>query len=274
MRIAVVRNPKKPEIEPYLRALASELQEEGHAVTDLASIEDASSSLEEIVDADLLLVLGGDGTTLKAVSLLAQLIEREAKLIPLVTVDFGRRGFLSSCSPENARRIIDEAARGRGTRVPRRLGKALFPSGRTYHFLNEVSFLRFPDSTPLHARVFVPGRELNVRSDGLVVSTETGSSAYARSAGGPLLCGVANALVVAWVAPVAYVPPLVAGCVEDDVVIVFEGGRGQAAVDGAALPEGAEGEVHVTLSEHDVIFLVDEEHYLTKLHIEGDRGCD
>jgi NAD+ kinase len=274
MRIAVVRNPKKPEIEPYLRTLASELQEEGHLVVDLASIEDDSSSLEEIVDANLLLVLGGDGTTLKAVSLLTQLIERGEELIPLVTVDFGSRGFLSSCAPENARRIIDGAARGQATSIPRRLGKALFPSGRTYYFLNEVSFLRFPDSTPLHVRVRVPGRELNVKSDGIIVSTETGSSAYARSAGGPVLCGVANALVIAWVAPIAYVPPLVSGCAEDDVVIVFEEGRGQAAVDGAALPEGAAGEVHVALSEHDVIFLVDEEHYLTKLHIEGVRGCD
>lgn len=275
MRIAIVRNLRKPEIEPFLADVRARLEREGHETRDLAALSEATDARAALEGTDLVLVLGGDGTTLKAASLVAGLLSRGLPAPPLVAVDFGRRGFLSSCDPDTAFETIERAARGEAHLVLRRLGRVRFESSGAEHlFLNETSLLRLPESPPLTIEVSMPGRVVRTRADGLVVATETGSSAYARSVGGPLVCGLAGALVVAFIAPVTHVPPFVVDGERCPVRVDVLAGEGRAARDGTPVAGPATGRIVVSASEFAVRFLVDEQHYVAKMQLEGDAAGD
>lgn len=159
----------------------------------------------------LVIALGGDGTILKAVHALGDV---EA---PILGVNFGRLGFLSGARVEHMREAIGSALAGEAS-LERRitLSADVVMEGRTvgrYRALNDIYFGRGASAHVVTVEISVDGRRLmHYSGDGVVVATPTGSTAYALSAGGPIVAPAVNALVVAPVAAhTLAVRPIVVG---------------------------------------------------------------
>lgn len=148
----------------------------------------------------LVVALGGDGTILKAVHLLGEVES------PVLGVKFGRLGFLSGARSDRMREAVEAALAG-DVSVERRatLSIEVVMEGRTvgrYRALNEVVLSRGASPRVIGIEVAVNGHRLmRTRADGLVVATATGSTAYALSAGGPIVTPGFAGMVVVPVAP-------------------------------------------------------------------------
>jgi NAD+ kinase len=157
----------------------------------------------EVVDADaqaaegceLVLVLGGDGTFLRAAEL-----ARNAG-IPVLGVNLGRIGFLAEAEAEHIDQVLDHVV-ARDYRVEDRLTLDILVrhGGRVINHgwaLNEASLEKGPRLGVLGAVVEIDGRPVSTFGcDGVLVSTPTGSTAYAFSAGGPVLWPDLEAILV------------------------------------------------------------------------------
>jgi len=142
---------------------------------------DARSSENLTDEVDLLVVIGGDGTILRAASLL------NSKTVPVLGINLGRVGFMAEVSPDEAISELQSVMDGAALFVKRMMLEVAFPRGKTARVLNDVvihwaGIARLID---LGIR-FGNAKELELRADGLIVATPTGSSAYSFAANGPL----------------------------------------------------------------------------------------
>ncbi|NLT34587.1 MAG: NAD(+)/NADH kinase [Gaiellales bacterium] len=160
----------------------------------------APAGLQEAVPrAQLCLVLGGDGTTLRA-------FRRMGNRLPVAGVNLGRVGFLSTMDKQMIERDLERALSGDvtvhrlpGLRVSGGGGDGLV--GRRRLALNDVFIGRRHESTICHLAYHLNRDAMyDVRCDGLVVATPAGSSAYNLSVGGPLLGLGAEAYAITFVA--------------------------------------------------------------------------
>jgi NAD+ kinase len=192
--VALIGKYKAPEIAGPLLRLAEFLSAKGlTVVVDSLTAEHLkdnpypSMTLAEIGGAvDLAIVLGGDGTMLN--------IARTLSLcqVPLIGVNQGRLGFLTDLTLDNMLESITAMLEGKFVTEQRLLLAARVMrndvevySGRAF---NEVVVHRNNTSSMIEFEVRIDGEYLyNQRADGLIVSTPTGSTAYAMSAGGPIL---------------------------------------------------------------------------------------
>lgn len=145
-------------------------------------------------------MIGGDGTLLTAARYLAQFD------IPLIGVNLGRLGFLVDISPTDATARLDEMLDGRYSAEERFIlrAKVWRSSGIVYQqtAINEVVVHSRSATSMIEIETSINGAFLNSqRSDGLIVSTPTGSTAYALSAGGPILAPTLKAIVLAPINP-------------------------------------------------------------------------
>lgn len=134
---------------------------------------------------DYLLSIGGDGTMLDTISLV------QDSGIPIMGINLGRMGFLSSISKDKIEQAIEKLFTGRFTldqRVLIRLESSGNLFGDMNYALNEVSIYRKSPQSMLKIETFVDNEYLNSYwADGLIVSTPTGSTAYSLSNGGPII---------------------------------------------------------------------------------------
>jgi len=135
---------------------------------------------------DLLVVIGGDGTILRAVRELQHLN------IPMLSVNMGAVGFLAEIDLHELKNVLPNLLAGEGELDERALldvtairnGKELYNG----HVLNEAVISQGSIARLVELKTFVNGEELTVfRADGLIISTPTGSSAYSLAAGGPIV---------------------------------------------------------------------------------------
>src|SRR6202158_3615700 len=157
----------------------------------------------EVVDADeraaegceLVLVLGGDGTFLRAAELAPHV------LIPVLGVNLGRIGFLAEAEADNIDSVLEHVVK-RDYRVEERmtLDVVVRASGEIADrgwALNEASLEKGPRLGVLEAVVEVDGRPVSAFGcDGVLVATPTGSTAWAFSAGGPIVWPDLEAILV------------------------------------------------------------------------------
>jgi NAD+ kinase len=185
-----------------LRLLSTEAVDRGSL--HLAPGEMRAMGVEiEVVEADphaaegceLVLVLGGDGTFLRA----AELAKNAG--VPVLGVNLGRIGFLAEAEAEAIDRVLDRVIT-RNYRVEERLtlDVVVNQGGRVIRrewALNEMSLERGPRLGVLGVVVEIEGRPVSAFGcDGVLVSTPTGSTAYAFSAGGPVLWPDLEAILV------------------------------------------------------------------------------
>jgi NAD+ kinase len=192
--VALIGKYQSPEIAEALLTLARFLRsrgctvlvEQGTAGTTGAS-GFAVAPYESIGDrADLAIVLGGDGTILHTARRLAEFD------VPLVGVNQGRLGFMTDISNESMLERIGEMLDGNFRREKRSLLEASVVRGAERVFLtlamNDVVVNKGEHGRMIEFEVRIDGEFIyNQRSDGIIIATPTGSTAYALSAGGPIL---------------------------------------------------------------------------------------
>ena len=210
--------------------------------------------------ADLAIVLGGDGTML---GIARQLAPYD---VPLIGINQGRLGFMTDISLDRMIPLLDDMLNGKAESEQRSLleGWVVRDSHTIFHALavNDVVVSRGAGSGMVELRVEVDGRFMyNQRSDGLIVATPTGSTAYALSAGGPLLHPSLGGIVLVPIAPHALSNrPIV---VPDSSEIVIE------VISGRDISVNFDMQSLASLLRHDRIIVKRSVHTITFLHPQG-----
>ena len=139
---------------------------------------------QEIASPDILVVLGGDGTILKAA------IEAGIRGIDLLGINSGNLGFLTEFEGEQLEKAAELICGGYETE--QRSVLEVSASGKKFYALNEAVFQRRyeegADDNVIEISAYIDGKKVDgFVGDGIIVSTPTGSTAYSLSAGGPII---------------------------------------------------------------------------------------
>ncbi|WP_448584160.1 NAD(+)/NADH kinase [Thermocrinis sp.] len=133
-------------------------------------------------DYKLTIVIGGDGTFLAGARFSA------VRGIPILGINEGKFGFLTEVDREECFSIIQEVLEGRLNPQKRMMLSAFVEDRLIGHYLNDVVLSKLSFARMLEVEAFVDGEFMvRVYGDGILVSTPTGSTAYALSAGGPIV---------------------------------------------------------------------------------------
>jgi NAD+ kinase len=207
---------------------------------------------------DLIISLGGDGTMLNSARLAAP------KDIPVFGVNMGTLGFITSVPYEHFQRSLKEVLEGHYKLLRRSMLLAeIFRRGRRVErriALNDVVLLRGSSAKLAELETRIDGRVMaTYRADGLIVATPTGSTAYALSAGAPVLEPNSPTLVLAPISPhTLSVRPVV---ISDRSVIEIEAPRTRSPLSFSSDGETgfwlkAEDRIRLSRYEHDALLLV------------------
>lgn len=167
-------------------------------VTDYQSFDD-DNGLDSSFD--MFVSFGGDGTILRATTYVQDLG------IPIVGVNTGRLGFLSTFKKEDVRKVVREFVQGAYTIVERSLvqvnaGPQANEIGPLNFALNEITVSRKDTTSMIRVETHLNGEYLtSYWADGLIISTPTGSTGYSLSCGGPVIVPTAKSLVITPIAP-------------------------------------------------------------------------
>jgi NAD+ kinase len=205
--VGIISRPRRKEIAEVVPPLLNWLEERSVKVycdSETAGCISATCNVkarEEIsAICDLLIVLGGDGTLLAAARLL------NGRQVPILPVNLGGLGFLTSVTLDDLYPVLEQAITGQARYSERvMLESRVMREGKIFHcaralndaVLNKAALARIID---LELRVngeFVT----NYKSDGLIVATPTGSTAYSLSAGGPIIYPIVSAFVITPICP-------------------------------------------------------------------------
>jgi NAD+ kinase len=150
----------------------------------------------ELPTTDVLVVLGGDGTFLRAAQAVAEID------VPLLGVNLGKVGFLSKAEAHELEPVLEKLVAGRYA-IGERMGLvgAILPGGRPsdedFTALNDIVIARGSLARVVRVEVTIDASHLaTFVADGLVVASPTGSTGYSFSAGGPILDPQSRNLVV------------------------------------------------------------------------------
>jgi NAD+ kinase len=190
-RVGVVARRDSPSARAVAREVGEWLNRRGHrALLDPAAAEltdgaGAEEGVEPVLDCDLLVVLGGDGTLLSVA-------RNYAGGPPILGVNLGRLGFLTEVPREELYPALVEVLAGRYEVEPRTLFDVELirenAPARRFRALNDAVIAKSALARIIEMTLSVDDRLVSrYRSDGLVISTPTGSTAYNLSAGGPIL---------------------------------------------------------------------------------------
>jgi len=156
----------------------------------LGKREMAVDDLDFASSVEIALIVGGDGTFLKAARLLAP------QGVPMLGINLGRLGFLVSESVATLEIALSKVLEGKFEIDERLMLEARF-KGETLYALNEFVIMKGAFARLINLEVFINGDYFtSYPADGLIISTPTGSTAYSLSAGGPILQPGIQAMVL------------------------------------------------------------------------------
>lgn len=174
-----------------------QLVDKGVLYKEMESISHFSDALEKGVE--MVITLGGDGTILNAIEVV------QNSKIPIIGINLGRLGFLSSIEKSKIRESISNVLNGEyytEERTLLKLGSNIPLFEDTPYALNDFTLHKRDTSSMITIHTYVDGNFLNSYwADGLVVSTATGSTGYALSCGGPIIFPSSKDIVITPVAP-------------------------------------------------------------------------
>ncbi len=206
MKVFLVPNYYKSEAVQSGLTLELWLTRQGYEVEWEPDQRSGIVSEPDLSDCGLVISLGGDGTLLRAARIVGY---RE---IPILGLSYGHLGFLTAASPENRDilAVVSDALAGE-LHVSRRstldcevVSVSEQGEEETFHSfaLNDLALTRGPLSDMVEFDISVSGHHIDrLRGDGVVVSTATGSTGYALSAGGPIVSPDFTGMVCVPVAP-------------------------------------------------------------------------
>jgi NAD+ kinase len=212
-------------------------------------------------ECDLAIVVGGDGTLLNAARSLAE------PGVAVLGVNLGRLGFLVDVSPEEMDTQLDSILGGEFIEEPRTLLHATVKrNGQTVDSrtaLNDVIIHKKDIARMIELDTWIDGRFLNRnRSDGLIVATPTGSTAYALSGGGPVLHPGLDAITLVPICPHTLSNRPIVINHNAIIEIVIHEGTLQAQI-------SCDGHINLTLDPGDRITVRKADHTLRLIHPPG-----
>lgn len=205
-KIGLIAHTGKPGVAELTRGLCQEFDRVKIPVlleaktAALAGMNSGSSITELGRQADLLVVLGGDGTILRVVEQLSDAIK------PIFGINVGSLGFLTCANSSTSSEAVECIAAGKMVFSDRTLLEVTIRVGGkdpvTMTGLNDVVLSRGEVSRLIRLKTRVNGEALTeFNADGLIVATPTGSTAYSLSAGGPILAPESGAFVITPICP-------------------------------------------------------------------------
>jgi NAD+ kinase len=184
LRVVIVGSGGLPHVVAEADRLAALLTRSGHDVRSLLAADAEPAGRPD--GADLVVVLGGDGSILRAARWMGY------EQVPALGVNLGRLGFLADVPQEVAADALAEIVAGRFRLVDHLMFETEVLRGDAVVHrelgLNETSLLAGPPFSMIEIRLDIDGEPATTyRADGLIVSTPVGSTAYNLSAGGPIV---------------------------------------------------------------------------------------
>jgi NAD+ kinase len=255
-RIVLIANGRTPEIRATLEAVVAFLRSRRAAVVldplcaELLPGSGLNSATPDALpaDCDLAITVGGDGTMLRAARMLA---DRD---IPLLGVNCGRLGFLADIRADSLDTQLAQILDGDFVEDVRfGLRCAVLRNGKTVlesDAFNDVIVQKWNIAKLIELETYVNGLLLHSqRADGMIVSSPTGSTAYALSGGGPILHPSLDALVLVPICPhtLSNRPIVIDGSSRVEIVV------GTPEIDHARL--SCDGEITCELQTRDRIVI-------------------
>jgi NAD+ kinase len=239
--VAVSAHPKLPEALTEAAAIAEFLNNAGIPSAHGSLNDETLRNKVKQHEFDLLVVVGGDGTMLRAAHLGA------AAGVPILGVNRGRLGFLFQMEARDWHVVIQSLLRGEGWIENRMMLRAdHLRSGEvvgSWHALNDAVVSRGQLVRPVELAASVDGLRLATYvADGLIAATPTGSTAYALAAGGPILPPELRNILLVPIAPHLSV---------DRAVVLSEGVAVVITVQSENAVLSVDGQPPMTLAEDD-----------------------
>ena len=230
-RVLLVINPQREQARKLALEIASEFQKSGFEVasSDISAIPN-SLQFTNPTEVEAVIVLGGDGTILRA----AELVRGEN--IPILGINMGNVGFLAEITTPTTKEIVQAVLSKKYHGEPRLvIAFEILRSGKRVHkgwALNEVTIERSATQM-IELFVQIDDRPLSRWGcDGVICATPTGSTAYAFSAGGPVLWPEVNAFVLLPLAAHALFSRPMVVSPDSEIVIDVESVAAEIAADG------------------------------------------
>ena len=198
MKMLLVSRIDSGDVLGYTRQLGADLMMRGHEVTfeeETAGPLGVPGGVSlSSASPDLVVVVGGDGTILRS-------IQRMERQVPLIGINWGEVGFLADLEPAKALDFL--VALPKNFRTEQRMRVAFTHDGVNLgEALNEALIVTTRPAKMLRFSILIDGVVAEqFRADGLLVSTPTGSTAYAMSAGGPIVDPRIQGIVLVPLAP-------------------------------------------------------------------------
>ena len=253
-RIGIVTKNNSPVASRVSQEISKFLQSSGLDVLHTGEVEGmggATIPSIENMNADLLVVVGGDGTMMRTAQLAGE--------TPIRGVKVGALGFLCETTPDNANDALEKVIAGKFYLEHRTKLKVSYLDSALPDVLNEAVVATSKPSKILSLVVLKDGEPIHKgRADGVIISTTTGSTAYALSAGGPIIDPKMDLIEVIFICPLsAGLRPLIFPCSSRiEVRIMPDAALGMVILDGRTIQELTyDVPVVIERSEHSTVFV-------------------
>jgi NAD+ kinase len=250
MKLGVVGNPRYADLKGVLDHVAVAAPHRGISLFSEPRLDpfwnrDVPSFDTESLDA--LITFGGDGTLLRGARLLG------GRETPILGVNLGRVGFLTTATRESLDSALDALVKGKYSIERRQALRAAIRDAEgetrsTQMAMNDVAVHKGGVARVIRVNVFIQGENVGPYSaDGIIVATPTGSTAYSLSAGGPIVVPGVEAIIVTPIAAhTLAVRPLVVPATyriviepiagwSDDLLVSFDGQTGTTLAPGESV---------------------------------------
>ncbi|ASI99413.1 NAD(+) kinase [Thermococcus celer] len=182
----------------FLRVSGYEVVVDSETYEHLSEFREEDVRPLEDFDVDFIIAIGGDGTILR-------IEHRTRKEIPILGINMGTLGFLTEVEPHETFFALTKLLGGE-YHIDERIKLRTYINGESTvpDALNEVAVLTGIPGKIIHLKYYIDGGLADeIRADGLIISTPTGSTGYAMSAGGPFVDPRLDVVVIAPLAPIA-----------------------------------------------------------------------
>ncbi|MFY9637677.1 MAG: NAD(+) kinase [Methanobacterium sp.] len=200
---------------------------ESNLSTKLGKYQEIASNLKDM-DVDMVVAVGGDGTVLRTQGIINE------KKIPLFGINMGAVGFLTEIDPPETLTALEQVLEG-DYFVEKRTQLQVWHNKELHKALNEVVLMTQKPAKMLHIEISVDDEVVEeLRADGLIVATPSGSTAYSMSAGGPIVDPRVGAFIIVPICPfkLGARPTVVPNDSVIKVKFLREGKKAVAVIDG------------------------------------------
>jgi NAD+ kinase len=260
--IGILTKPNFPEAKSTLQDVVGWLRARSiNVIVDTTSAillgeQEAYQEVPLAMKADVLLILGGDGTMLNAARLAGE------RGIPILGVNMGGLGFLTEVRLESLYPSLERVFANDFVLDERLMLRThIHRPGETVaqgDVLNDVVINKGTLARMIELKIAIQGRFVtNLRGDGLIISSPTGSTAYSLSAGGPIIDPAVHSLILTPICPhtLTHRPLIVPGNAEIEVTLTSKDDGAMATLDG---------QVGVAIAQGDTVVIQTSE-YRTRL---------